>query len=242
MNRFKLTIEYDGTNFSGWQVQPDTRTIEGEIEQAFSKILQDSVDVVGQGRTDAGVHALGQVAHVDISGNTDPEKLIFGVNNLISDEVFIRSIEEVHADFHARFDATSREYEFVLVNRHSPLNRGISVLLPKKCDFNLMRQAAVLVKGTHDFAPFSKFNEDNFTTLCDVFDSEFEEVENGFVYKIRANRFLRNMVRRLIGTMIKIGEGKLTLDEFEAALSNPESEIATQTAPAKGLILKQVYY
>ncbi len=242
MNRFKLTIEYDGTNFSGWQVQPEARTVERELEEAFSKILQQPVDIVGQGRTDAGVHALGQVGHVDLPGGTDSEKLIFGVNRIISDEVAIHSIEEVALDFHARFDAASREYEYVLAKRYSPLNRLNSILLPRNLNLDSMKEAAAHILGEHDFAPFSKFNEDNFTTICTVDTSEIIETGNTLIYRIRANRFLRNMVRRLVGTMIKVGEGKLSIDEFEKALSNPESEIATQTAPAKGLTLKKVYY
>ncbi len=242
MPRYKLTIEYDGTHFSGWQVQPEVRTVEGELEEAFSKILQQPVDIIGQGRTDAGVHALGQVAHVDIPEGIDPAKLIFGANRIVSDEVVVHSIEKVASDFHARFDASSREYEYKLVKKYSPLNRFNSILLPRNTDINLMKEAATQVIGEHDFAPFSKFNEDNFTTICKVDTSEFIEDGEALIYRIRANRFLRNMVRRLVGTMIKIGEGKLSSDDFKKALSNPEAEIATQTAPAKGLVLKQVYY
>ncbi|RNC79722.1 MAG: tRNA pseudouridine(38-40) synthase TruA [Balneola sp.] len=242
MPRYKLTIEYDGTNFSGWQVQPEARTVEGELEEAFSKVVQQPIDLIGQGRTDAGVHALGQIAHIDLPEGTDPDKLIFSANRIVSEEVFIHSIEEVTPAFHARFDATFREYEYQLISTYSPLNRTRSVLLPREYDSNLMHQAATLIKGEHDFAPFSKFNEDNYTTLCTVLDSEFEETKGLLIYRIRANRFLRNMVRRLVGTMIKIGEGKLSLTEFEAALSDPSYEIATQTAPANGLTLKKVHY
>lgn len=240
--RFKITIEYLGTNFSGWQIQPDARTVEGELEKAFTKILQQKTDLVGQGRTDAGVHAKGQVAHFDVDELNDPEKLIFGVNGLIGDEVQIKSIEKVHDEFHSRFDASKREYEYTILKSRSPLRNLTSWVAPRNYNPDKLYECANLLSGEFDFSGFSKFNEENFTTLCTIHRSEFEEFENEFIYKISANRFLRNMVRRIVGTMMEVATGKLSVKEFEELLKNPDGDTKTFTAPAKGLVLKKVFY
>ncbi len=240
--RFKITVEYLGTNFSGWQIQPDARTIEGELEKAFSKILQIDIDLIGQGRTDAGVHAKDQVAHFDVDKLDNPEKLIFGVNGLVGDEIQIHSIEKVHDEFHSRFDAISREYEYTILKSHSPLKQHMSWVAPRDYDPQKLYECAQLLKDEFDFAGFSKFNEENYTTLCEIFTSEFEEDEEKFVYRIRANRFLRNMVRRIVGTMMEVASDKLSVSDFEHLLNNPEADIKTFTAPAKGLVLRKVFY
>lgn len=242
MPRYKLTIEYDGTNFSGWQIQPDARTVEEEIEKAMSKILQERVDIIGQGRTDAGVHALSQVAHVDLPDSIGLEKFLSGVNGLTGEEIYIRSAEEVHADFHARFDASSREYEYRILKYQSPLRNRTAWWPGRNVDFNRMEECVKLLIGKFDFSGFSKFNEENFTTLCTILNTELEEQREEIIFRISANRFLRNMVRRLVGTMVEVGKGKLTVDDFREKLENPEAEVKTFTAPAKGLVLTKVFY
>lgn len=242
MPRYKLTIEFDGTQFSGWQIQPEARTVEEEIEKAFSQILQQPIDLIGQGRTDAGVHAKGQVAHVDLPDSVQPEKLIFGVNGLVGEEVEIHSIEKVHADFHARFDATSREYEYSILKRKSPLKRNTSWSIGGDLDISKMKDCAKLLSGEFDFKGFSKFSEDNYTTLCAIIHSEIEERGEEIIFRIRSNRFLRNMVRRLIGTMVEVGLGKMSLEEFKEILENSSSGKRTFTAPARGLVLTKVFY
>ncbi|MEP1151252.1 MAG: tRNA pseudouridine(38-40) synthase TruA [Balneola sp.] len=242
MARYKLTIEYNGAGFSGWQIQPDARTVEGELEKAFSQILQRDVDLLGQGRTDAGVHARGQVAHVDIEGVADFQKLIFGVNGLTGNEVHIHEFEEVHPEFHARFDATSREYAYTILKKPSPLQNHMAWAQLGMLDSKLLHKCASLLNGEFDFAGFSKYNEENYTTLCTIFRSEFEELEDRWIYHISANRFLRNMVRRITGTMAEVAKGKLTYVEFAELLNNPESNVKSFTAPAKGLVLEKVFY
>lgn len=242
MPRYKITIEYDGTSFSGWQIQPNARTIEEELEKAFQQICREPVDVIGQGRTDAGVHAKGQVAHFDITSLDDPEKLIFGVNGIVGKEINIKSIEKVTDDFHVRFDAKWRSYTYRLLKKPSPLNQRYAWVISPKADTSILPSLSELILGAHDFSGFSKYNEENYTTLCEVFESRFEDSGNQFVYYIRANRFLRNMVRRLIGTMVWVAEGKLTSEEFKLLLDEPESNIKNFTAPAKGLVLESVFY
>ncbi len=242
IKRYKLLIEYHGAYFSGWQIQPDATTVEGELEKAFSKILQQPIDLIGQGRTDAGVHARGQVAHVDLNDEVDVQKLIFGVNGVSSNHVFIHEIEEVKADFHARFDASSRAYTYTLLKRPSPLHHDIGWVIPKDTDIRLLEECATLLNGEFDFDGFSKFNEENYTTLCTIFNTAIEEKEDRVLFHIQANRFLRNMVRRLIGTMIQVGIGKIKLNDYRELLFNPKADVKSFTAPAHGLVLEKVFY
>ncbi len=242
MPRYKLIIEFDGTDFSGWQIQPDARTVEGEIEKAMSKILQQPVDIVGQGRTDSGVHAKGQVAHVDLPGSINPDKFLFGVNGLVGEEIRIHDMVEVHSEFHARFDATSREYEYTILKIPSPLKNRTTWWPCRNVDFQIMKECVQILKGEFDFSGFSKFNEENYTTLCTILNAELEEVEDEVIFKIQANRFLRNMVRRLVGTLVEVGKGKLSREDFKEKLEKPEASVTTKTAPAKGLVLSNVFY
>jgi tRNA pseudouridine38-40 synthase len=242
MIRYKLTIEFDGTDFSGWQIQPNDRTVEEVIEKAMSTVLQKEVDIIGQGRTDAGVHATGQVAHVDLSEEVDVGELLHKTNKLIGSEVQIVDAEVVNDDFHARFDATGRQYEYTITTRWMPLRERYSWQLNQPVDFKKLEACAEILKGEFDFAGFSKFNKDNYTTLCEIQLSKFEIEGEVIKYQVRANRFLRNMVRRLVGTMVHVAQGKITQEEFLEALQNPDSKIPTYTAPAKGLVLQKVFY
>lgn len=242
MQKYKLTIEYDGSDFSGWQIQPSDRTVEGVLEKAFSKVLQQEIDLIGQGRTDAGVHARGQVADVLLPEDTDLDKLLLGVNGLVGDEVQVTEYEEVPKNFHARFDAIGREYEYTITTRPMPLMRHNSWSLRQAVDLNLLEDCAALLNGEFDFAGFSKFNEDNYTTLCDIQSSFFQAEGEIIRYRIRANRFLRNMVRRLVGTMVRVAQGKMPIDDFKTVLMDPKSNIPTYTAPARGLVLEKVFY
>ncbi|MEX2604808.1 MAG: tRNA pseudouridine(38-40) synthase TruA [Gracilimonas sp.] len=242
MPRYKLTIEYDGTHFSGWQIQPNALTVEQTLEEAFSKILQQPVDLAGQGRTDAGVHARGQVAHVDIPDGVDIQKLLYGVNGMAGDDIQIVEAQETAPDFHARFDAVAREYEYSLTTRPMPLRYRYSWALTQPIEIEKLHRCAEILKGEFDFSGFSKYNKDNFTTLCEIHLSEFIADGELISYRIKANRFLRNMVRRLVGTMVHVAQGKMTIDEFKKVLENADSKTPTYTAPARGLVLQKVFF
>lgn len=242
MPRYKLVIEFDGTNYSGWQIQPGVVTVEQVLEDAFQQILQQKIDLTGQGRTDAGVHARGQTAHVDLPAELDVQKLVYGVNGIVGEEIQITEFEQTEEDFHARFDAVAREYEYTITKRPVPLMHRYSWQLRREIDLNKLNECAKLLKGEFDFAGFSKFNEDNYTTLCDIQLSEFDMEGEVIKYRIRSNRFLRNMVRRLLGTMVRVAEGKLTIKDFKTLLDNSETNVASYTAPAKGLVLEKVFY
>ncbi|SMO66503.1 tRNA pseudouridine(38-40) synthase TruA [Gracilimonas mengyeensis] len=242
MPRYKLTIEYDGTDFSGWQIQPNAITIEESLEEAFSTVLQQPVDLIGQGRTDAGVHARGQVAHVDLPEQADLEKLLSAVNRMAGDHIQIIDHQKVHADFHARFDAIARQYEYTLTTRSMPLMHRYTWPLRQPVELEKLHECAELLLGEHDFAGFSKYNEDNRTTLCTIQKSEFEIDGEVLKYHIRANRFLRNMVRRLIGTMVYVGQGKISKKTFRQILEKTAFKAPTYTAPARGLVLQEIFY
>jgi len=242
MTRYRLTVEYDGTGFNGWQRQPDARTVEGVIEEACEQVLQQPVDLIGQGRTDAGVHARGQVAHLDLNEDVDIADLLYRVNGMIGHEVQITGFEQTDSGFHARFDAAAREYEYTLNKNHYPLEHRYSWALPRDADLNKIRECAGLFLGEHDFEGFSKLNEGQQHGCCTVFISEFEETDRVLRYRVKANRFLRNMVRRIVGSMVKVGEGKLSTEDLKMLLHDPEAGIASHAAPAKGLQLMHVFY
>lgn len=243
LNRWKLTFEYDGTAFSGWQKQPGERTVQGVIEQAFSTLYQTGIDISGQGRTDAGVHALGQVAHTDLPASFDSNRLLHAMRGLLPQDVALKEAVITHADFHARFHAVSRSYSYRITQEPSPLHRHSAWYHPNPADIRLLRQCAELVKGEHDFVNFcipSGENEAN--TLCSIRNSEWGKNKGMIVYRITGNRFLRHMVRRLAGTMIWVSDGKFRPDQFERLLSGKTVQRKGHAAPARGLILERVDY
>lgn len=237
-----LTIEFDGTDFSGWQIQPNDITVEQTLEDAFSRVLQTPIDLIGQGRTDAGVHARGQVAHVDIPAEVKLQKVIQGVNGLVGEKIQVVSFSPVSDEFHARFDAESREYEYTFIQRNMPLRRHHAWMLQHPTDTQILCKLAEEIYGEHDFSGFSKYNKDNYTTLCAVYKSAFEIDGEIIRYRIRANRFLRNMVRRLVGTMVRVAQGKMEIADFKKVLNQENTKIPTYTAPGHGLVLQKVFY
>jgi tRNA pseudouridine38-40 synthase len=242
MPRYLLTIEFDGTSYSGWQIQPDAETVEGVIEEAFSKILQEPIDLIGQGRTDAGVHARAQTAHVDLPEKVDLYKVIHGVNSLAGEAIYIKEYVKVKEDFHARFNATHRCYSYRLSRNPSPLIRKTSWYPGEISNYERLNECASLLDGTFDFKGFSKYNEENYTTICTVFEANWERTEENLIFTICANRFLRNMVRRLVGTMVAVSQEQYTLEDFEKLLIGEAMQKGSKTAPPSGLILEKVFY
>ena len=243
MNRYKIIIEYDGTHFNGWQIQPDARTVEGVIEQAFSILFQEKIDIAGQGRTDTGVHARAQVAHVDLPDKFHAGKIISAMNSLLPEDVTLLDIKMVNSDFHARFDALSRTYNYQIIQRRSSLMRNMTWHIYKKIEKKLLEECAGILIGEHDFINFCIPSESEYqTTICHISESYWFEKEEMFIYQITGNRFLRHMVRRLVGNMIKVASGEQRLSDFSAMLSKDEVIQKGLTAPAKGLCLEKVIY
>ncbi|GED61101.1 tRNA pseudouridine synthase A [Brevibacillus formosus] len=244
MKRLRCVLAYDGTDFSGFQVQPDQVTIQGEIEAALNRVTGEDIQVFGSGRTDAGVHARGQVIHFDTSSNIPMDKWRFVLNNQLPDSIVIRTVEEVDASFHARFDVQVKEYRYCIDNnpvadvfRHRYADH---VRFP--LDVDAMQQAAHYLVGEHDFTSFCSaktFVEDKVRT---VYGLTVEKIGDEVWVTCRGNGFLYNMVRIIVGTLVEVGQGKRNPAELKEILAACDREKAGKTAPAKGLTMWEVVY
>lgn len=242
-NRYKLTFEFDGTDFNGWQKQPEGRTVEGVIEKALSVFYQKEIDIVGQGRTDSGVHAKAQVAHADLSPSYSISRLHRALRGLLPKDVALIEAKKVDDDFHARFHAKSREYQYVVLDKPSPLLRYYSWQTFKPISFDLLTKCAHVIQGKHNFINFCiPPDEPEMTTICTITKSSWEKEGKKLVYKIEGNRFLRHLVRRLVGTMVHVADGRIPLQQFHELLSGKETDRKGHAAPAKGLTLINVRY
>ena len=238
-----MTIQYDGTDFYGWQVQAKGRTVQGDIEKALSIIYpEEKITLLGAGRTDAGVHALGITANVKLPSKLSSNELLQALNGNLNQDVWIDSTEEVEDDFHARFSATAREYEYRFVKLFSPVSRNYTTPLKWEIDKNLLNECGELLPGKHDFTSFCKATAEVDNKICTVFFSNWEESDEMLIFKIKANRFLQHMVRYLAGTMLEVARGRYALSDFNSLLRNKKTKAVVVRAPAQGLYLKKVYY
>jgi tRNA pseudouridine38-40 synthase len=238
----KLTIEYDGTDFSGWQVQPKRRTVQEEIEKALFSITGESLRIVGSGRTDAGVHALGQVASFHTGWTHTPDALGKALNVTLSKDIRILKAEDAPDSFDARRDARKRAYRYVLHKKERAVSRNFGWRPPFDFDLESMRLASEVLIGKHDFEAFSK-NDNGITdhSSC-VFDVRWIESEEEIRFEIAAERFFHHMIRTVMGTLLDVGRGKLTREEFKRILESRDRRNAGATIPAKGLYLLSVKY
>lgn len=239
--RYKIVIQYDGTYYHGWQIQKNHKTIQAEIEKALSSLISQKISICGSGRTDSGVHALGQVAHFDLIKKINPEDIINALNAKINKDIRVISCEIVNNDFHARFSATKRSYTYRLRTNTFVLDRHFTHQTPW-LDINLLNEASRLVIGEHDFTSFSKNNPKIINRTCIIYDSIWKDNESVLNYSISGNRFLHHMVRYLVGTMIEIGRNKYSLTKFKELLSSPREDVQIYKAPPDGLILEKVEY
>ena len=238
-----MTIQYDGTGFHGWQVQAIGRTVQGEIESALSIIYpNEKITLLGAGRTDAGVHALGLTANVKLPSNFSSHELMQALNGNLNQDIRIDSAEVVGDDFHSRFSATAREYEYRFVKMFSPVTRNYMTHLKWKINKNLLNECAELLPGEHDFTSFCKATAEVENKNCTVFYSNWDELNDKLIFNIKANRFLQHMVRYLTGTMLEVARGRYTFADFKSLLKNEKTEAVVVRAPAHGLFLKKVYY
>lgn len=242
VRRLKAVIEYDGTDFAGWQSQINGRAVQDVLETALRELLQEEIRVTGAGRTDAGVHARGQVAHFDTRGTLSSVVVRRGLNALLPKDVSIRSVEEVATDFHARFSASSRSYSYAIHRGRSPLYRRVSWSIYSRLDDAAAREAAGMLVGTRDFTPFSKRSEDAEHGFCHVFEAVWRGEGEFSRFFIRANRFLYGMVRMIVGALAEVGRGKTSPEEFGAYLERGERGSRFMLAPAQGLVFESVSY
>ena len=242
MPRYKVQIEYEGTHYKGWQAQPDAKTVEGEIEAGLAQVLRQPVDIVGQGRTDSGVHAEEQTAHFDFPRELNRDKLLFALLGVLPRDIAVWDLQRVDPDFHARFDAVARQYRYQIVTRPSPLREHTAAMVLEPLDHNRMQECAQMVTGKHDFSGFTKPEIAQEDARCEISLSAFDFADPMIVYRIKANRFVHHMVRRLVGTMIRVGQGKADLNEFYDLLRDSNPRQSGHGAAAKGLILEEVEY
>ncbi len=255
--KLALLIEYDGTKFAGWQTQGDHplgRSIQAEIERAFHQLFARTITVFGAGRTDAGVHARGMVAHVEFPDDDLPllfkegaggglPKLIMALNATTPKDIAILDIHSVAEDFHARHSALMREYRYTIKRDRTAIDRNVVWAIRRDVDIAKLQACAGLLTGEHDFTSFSKRTSDVKHYRCIVQDAYWESQEKNFTFTIHANRFVRGMVRALVGAMVQVGQSALTVDEFEKLLHSPqELWRAKYIAPAHGLVLEGIEY
>ncbi len=245
--RTVLKLAFDGTPFCGWQVQPEDRTVQGDLNDALSKLLGQEINTVGAGRTDTGVHATEMYAHFDwepalAAAGMDHAHLVHRLNRFLDPAIRIHEAKEVSEDWHARFLATSRSYEYKLVEGGNPFLRDWAWNMNEKLDFEAMNACAAVLLEEEDFASFCKNGSDNKTTFCDVREARWESRGDHWVFHITADRFLRNMVRAIVGSLVEVGRGKWTQEEFLARLQAKNRGAMGTSAPAHGLYLSQVLY
>lgn len=239
--RYFIELSYDGTPFVGWQRQPAGDSVQSCLEDALSILFRKPLSIVGAGRTDAGVHAHQLFAHVDIDDHIDKD-LTFRLNKLLPKEIAVRNIIPVTQDAHARFDAVSRSYRYNLTTQKNPFLQKRSYHFAKPIDVELMNQAAKILIDHKDFKCFSKSKTDVKTYICDIQHAHWQQDGNELVFFIQANRFLRNMVRAIVGTLIEVGLRKISISDFEAILASRDRSQAGYSVPAHGLYLEKVSY
>jgi len=242
--RYFIHLAYDGTRYHGWQIQPNGISVEGEIELRLSTLLRQPIDIVGAGRTDAGVHARHMVAHFDFEDGCDTKQLCYRLNRMMPPDICIYKIEKVADDLHARFSATSRTYHYYISTKRNPFNRQYTWLCHYDLDFELMNQAAEILMEYNDFASFCKSHTDVKTTLCNIIEAKWikDDDEGCYYFRIKANRFLRNMVRAVVGTLVEIGRHRLSLDDFRNVIEGKKRTMAGESMPANALFLEKIEY
>jgi tRNA pseudouridine38-40 synthase len=246
-NRLKLILQYDGSAFHGWQIQPEQRTVQGELEAALEQLTSNHRPVIGSGRTDRGVHATGQVAVVSLPATWQPEKLEKALSAVLPKDIWIKSVEAASPDFHPRYDAVSRTYRYRLGlsrDAQSPFHHRWCWPCPGPLDAGLLDGAAEALVGEHSFKAFAKAGQPERGDRCTVHEARWQPWEElGVTLQISANRFLHHMVRYLVGTMVDIARGKRPLEDLVRLLTEPESDLVTSPpAPPAGLFLHHVTY
>ncbi len=245
MANFKIIIEYDGAAYHGWQIQADKPTIQETLEAALSMMTKERIHVIGSGRTDAGVHALGQVANFHTTAKISARSFQAGLNSLLPDDIVIRSCERVDDAFHARFNAIAKTYQYRIRNRLTPsaIGRQYEWFIRKKLDVAAMQDAARMIIGTHDFKSFESTGSPRESTVRTVSAADVYEGEKGRIFiDVTADGFLKYMVRNIVGTLVEVGLGKLSLENFNHIMKSKDRKTAGSTAPAHGLFLMSVMY
>ncbi len=244
MERYFIQLAYDGTNYHGWQVQPNAPTVQEQLEKVFSTLLKEEIKFTGAGRTDTGVHASYFVAHIDTANDdleTSPD-FIYNVNKFLPEDIVIHRITRVNPDMHARFSAKYRTYHY-RINRFKALfNRAYNYYYYKELDLDLIKEACEMLLAYTDFTSFSKLHTDVKTNNCKIEHATWEATDESYLFEIKADRFLRNMVRSIVGSLLDVGTGKTSIEEFRHIIEAKDRSRAGMSAPAHGLFLVDIGY
>jgi tRNA pseudouridine38-40 synthase len=243
LKRYFIEISYKGTYYRGWQIQPNQVTVQGEIEQVLSKLNHNSpINVIGCGRTDTGVHASQFFAHFDFETVDNLQSFKFKMNKMLPKDIAIHQIFEVNANAHARFDAIKRTYHYHIITNKNPFLIDTSLLFTQPLDFNKMNQASKILMNHTNFECFSKVKTDVTNFNCTVTNAEWIKTENGYMFVISANRFLRNMVRAIVGTLLEVGAGTISIDDLHQIIESKNRSRAGKSVLPNGLFLAEVKY
>ncbi len=242
--RFKLTLEYDGSRYAGWQLQKTDRSVQGELLDAAYKVFDSrSIELYGAGRTDAGVHARGQVAHLDVPNTMlKPEQIQMRMNDELSHDVNILSIEKANPKWHARHDARSRSYTYQISKRRDAFGKKYVWWVRDPLNISAMRAAAAVLQGFHDFRSFGDTEKEDQSTMVDLTKIEIRETPDRIMIHITGSHFLWKMVRRMVGVLVEVGRGRMPVETVEMFIERPSREPAKFTAPPSGLFLEKVEY
>ena len=248
--RYFITLSFDGARYHGWQIQPNGPSIQEKLQWALSTLLREDIQVTGAGRTDAGVHARMMVAHFDFSGEWEGQRqmldciqLAYKLNRLLPQDIAVQKVEHVSNDMHARFSAIARTYHYYIHTVKDPFLRTTSCELHYPLDFDKMNEAAALLLTYDDFGAFCKAHADVKTTLCKVTAAQWHQTSpTSWYFEITANRFLRNMVRAVVGTLVDVGRGRLSIDDFRKVVEGKRRTEAGESMPAHALFLEDVQY
>ena len=241
--RYFITFSYDGTAYHGWQIQPHSVTVQEELQKALSTLMRKPMEVVGAGRTDTGVHARKMIAHFDHDEVLDCPQLVYKLNKLLPRDIAVQQVEPVADDMHARFSAKSRTYHYYVHLDKNPFLRSYSWQVYGNPDFELMNRAARVLMEYKDFTSFSKVNTDTKTNDCTITEARWDRVgEDQWRFTVTANRFLRNMVRAIVGTLMEVGRGRMTIEQLRSVIEAKDRCRAGDSVPGNALFLVEVLY
>jgi tRNA pseudouridine38-40 synthase len=241
MPRYFLELAYRGTHFSGFQIQDNAGSIQQEVEKALAIFFRQPFELTGSSRTDTGVHALENLFHFDYHGIID-QKVLYNINAILPPDIVLKKVYPVAPDAHCRFDALSREYQYYVYREKNPFLADRAYYFPYTLDRDKLRAAAALIPEFQDFTSFAKRNVQVKTFVCTILESEWRDEEECLVYRVKANRFLRGMVRGLVGTMLQVGRGRISVEDFAGILRKKDARLADFSAPGHGLFLFRVYF
>lgn len=243
-SRYFIYLSFDGTAYHGWQIQPNGVSVQQVLQECLSTLLRQPIEIVGAGRTDAGVHARTMVAHFDYEGDIDACQLAYKLNRMLPRDIAISHIEPVEGSLHARFSATKRTYHYYIHTHRNPFLRQFSLEMPYQLDFEAMNNAAQSLLSVKDFGAFCKAGADVKTTLCDLMKAQWIQMneEGRWYFEITANRFLRNMVRAVVGTLVEVGRGRMSQEEFVKVVASGSRKNAGESMPGHALFLWDIEY